>query len=159
MRQPTSEQGRKFTVPQSNWELARENPPCSGPNAKPIVRIEIGDPRKNFTLVGMDGAGRLQQIFADRKAFDGYRNANPEWVSSAGPDAYLSTACFDTTGLVGQLLLTGNAPFPLALPDAAVTSEGQPVDAAWTERFKATAKERGWKAEMVWYRVVNDTPD
>ena len=161
VRQPTSQQGRRFTALQSNWELALDTPPCTGRMAKPVVEMEIGDPSKNFTLVGMDGSGKLQQIFADREHFDRFRASNSEWVSEVGDDSYQSIACVDNTGLVGQLLLTGQRPFPLQIPDAEATSgaKGQQVDAAWIERFKTMARQRGWKAEMVWYRVVNDTPD
>jgi hypothetical protein len=79
-------------------------------------------------------------------------------MTPTGADQYRSTVCNNRTGLVGQLLVTGQKPFDLALPDAQTTNEGKLVDAAWLQRFSDTARARGWKTEMVWYRVVNDTP-
>jgi serine/threonine-protein kinase len=157
-RVATSEQGRRFVSEQSNWELMATNEPCPAAAAKAVVNMRVGDPQKNFALVGMEGSGSLQTIFKDRATFDAYRAAVPDFVTETGADSYRSTVCNTETGLVGQLLITGAAPFALNLPDAQETSEGRAVDSAWLQRFSELARSNGWRTEMVWYRVVDDTP-
>jgi serine/threonine-protein kinase len=157
-RVPTSDQGRSFVSEQSNWELMSSNEPCPAAAAKAVVNMRVGNPQKNFALVGMEGSGALQTIFKDRATFDSYRAMVPDFVTDTGNDSYRSTVCNTETGLVGQLLITGKAPFALNLPDAQETSEGRAVDAAWLQRFGELARTNGWKTEMVWYRVVDDTP-
>jgi serine/threonine-protein kinase len=157
-RVPTSEQGRRFVSAQSNWELMQQNDPCQGPNAKALVDIRIGDRARDFTILGMDGAGALQQIFTDRADFDKVRREHPQLISETENDAYRSTVCYDKTGLVGMLLMTGQGPFPMNLPLAQQTPVGRAVDSAWLQNFSGMARQKGWKTEMVWYRVVDDTP-
>src|SRR3712207_927856 len=104
--------------------------------------MQVGDKRKDFTIVGMDRAGKMQQIFPDRAAFDAYRAGFPDQIQETGNDGYRLTTCFNETGLVGQLLVTGAAPFALELPDASNPNSGKIVDAGWVERFKAQAAQK-----------------
>jgi len=157
-REPSSELGRRFTSPQANWELSAKNDPCVGPNAKVVVNLSIGNPRQNFSIIGMDKNGGLQQIFNDRAAFNAYHAQFPEFVTDKGGDSFSSTACYNETGIVGQLLIVGAGPFDLGLPNALTSNKSQPVDAAWIKRFADAAKAGGWKTNMVWYRVVDDQP-
>ncbi len=157
-REPSSEHGRRFVSQQSNWELMKTNPPCQGPNAKAVVNIRIGDPSKDFSIIGMDRNGGLQQIFASRQAFMDFHNQVPDFSTATGDDSFSSTSCYNESGLVGELLVTGAGPFDLGLPDAIKTSDSRPVDAAWLQTFANTAKAKGWRTSMVWYRVVNDQP-
>jgi serine/threonine-protein kinase len=158
LRRPTSELGRDFVSEQANWEMQDVNDPCPGsPNAKAVVNIKV-PAGSDFSLVGMEGTGQLQQLFKDRAATEAFAKDFPAFMTPTGADQYRSTVCNNRTGLVGQLLVTGQKPFDLALPDAQTTNEGKLVDAAWLQRFSDTARARGWKTEMVWYRVVNDTP-
>jgi hypothetical protein len=136
----------------------QQNDPCQGPNAKALVDIRIGDRARDFTILGMDGAGALQQIFTDRADFDKVRREHPQLISETENDAYRSTVCYDKTGLVGMLLMTGQGPFPMNLPLAQQTPVGRAVDSAWLQNFSGMARQKGWKTEMVWYRVVDDTP-
>lgn len=156
LREPNSATGRRFTSQQSNWELSNKNDPCVGPNAKAVVDIDLRSPDQNFSLIGMDKTGGLQQIFADRAAFKNFQSQYPELVTDKGGDHYSSTSCYNETGLVGQLLVTGPGPFNLGLPDAMVTDKSKPVDSAWLANFTSLAKAGGWKTNMVWYRVVDD---
>ncbi len=157
-REPSSELGRRFTSPQANWELSAKNDPCVGPNAKVVVNLTVGNPQQNFSIVGMDKNGGLQQIFNDRAAFNAYHTQFPDFVTDKGGDSFSSTACYNETGIVGQLLIVGAGPFDLGLPNAMVSSKSQAVDSAWVKRFADAAKAGGWKTDMVWYRVVDDQP-
>jgi len=158
LRRPTSELGREFVSEQANWELQKVNAPCPGsPNAKAVVNMKV-PAGSDFTLVGIEGSGQLQQIFKDRAAVNAFAKEFPAFMTPTGENQYRSTVCNNRTGLVGQLLVTGTKPFDLGLPDAQSANEGKLVDKAWLERFAKLAQARGWRTEMVWYRVVNDTP-
>ena len=158
LRRPTSELGRDFVSEQANWEMQDVNEPCPpSPNAKAVVNIKV-PAGADFSLVGMEGTGQLQQLFKDRAAIEAFAKDFPAFMTPTGADQYRSTVCNNRTGLVGQLLVTGQKPFDLDLPDAQTSSEGRLVDPAWLQRFAEQARSRGWKTEMVWYRVVNDTP-
>jgi serine/threonine-protein kinase len=158
-REPNSELGRRFTSEQSTWEILAKNPPCPVlPAAKAVVDLNIGNPRQNFSLIGMDQNGLLQQIFNDRTAFTAFEKQYPEFIADKGNDSFVSTVCNTATGLNGELLVTGAGPFSLNLPDAAVTDKGKSVDASWLANFAAAAKAGGWKTNMVWYRVADDQP-
>ena len=157
-REPSSELGRRLTSAQSNWELSSTNPPCDGPNAKAVVNMNIGAASQDFSLLGIDRNGQLQQIFNNRAAFDAFRKQLPEFVTDNGNDSFASTSCFNQTGLVGELLVTGMGPFDVNLPNALKSANGKTVDGAWLSNFTQMAKVGGWKTSMVWYRVVDDQP-
>ena len=157
-RAPTSEQGRLITSQQSNWELMAKNPPCAGPNAKVVVDIKTGGPSQNFTVLGFDRKGGLQQIFTDRAALESVKAQSPELVTDKGGGDYSTTSCYNETGLVGEALVTGAGPFDVDLPNAMQSDKSKQVDPAWIAAFIAKARAGGWKTSMVWYRVVNDQP-
>ncbi len=58
----------------------------------------------------------------------------------------------DHQGWSGMLLLTGKGPFDPALVAAPAAKRG----ADWSDRFRKAAAAGGWKAEMVWYRTVDE---
>jgi hypothetical protein len=120
-----------------------------------VVNLRIGNPQQNFSIIGMDKAGGLQQIFTDRTAFNTYHAQAPDFVTDKGSDSFSSTACYNETGVVGQLLILGPGPFDLGLPNAMVTDKSQAVDASWVSRFADAARAGGWKTDMVWYRVTD----
>ena len=157
-RAPAAQLGRLITSPQATWELTKLNPPCQGPNAKVSVDIQTGAPAQDFTLLGVDRRGGLQQVFADRAALTSFKAQFPNLVSDRGGGGYFTTACQNETGLVGEALVTGAGPFDVDLPNALTSSRSKVVDADWLHRFAAKARAGGWKISMVWYRVVNDEP-
>jgi serine/threonine-protein kinase len=154
-REPSSDLGRRLTSAQSTWELAKKNDPCPGPgdSAKVVVRLNVHDPQKDFTVVGMGKGGDLTQVFASRAGLMKFKSDFPDFVTDRGDDQYDATSCYDETGLVGQLLVSGAGPFDLGLPDATV-EKGRLVDQAWAKTFADKARANGWRTDMVWYRVV-----
>ena len=154
-REPNSDTGRRIATQQSNWELMKEAPPCNGPNAKVVVDVKT-DPAQDFSILGFDRKGGLQQIFDNRAALEAVKTQAPDLVTDKGAGAYSTTACYNETGLVGEVLLTGKGPFPVDLPNALKTDQSKVVDAAWLKAFADKARAGGWKTSMVWYRVVND---
>ena len=157
-RVPNSQTGRAITSQQSNWELMDKNPPCDGPNAKVVVDLKTGAADRNFTVLGFDRKGGLQQIFADRAALESIKAQAPDLVTDKGGGAYATTSCYNETGLVGEALITGAGPFDVDLPNALQSNTSKVVDAAWLQAFRRKAQAGGWKTSMVWYRVVNDQP-
>lgn len=158
IRVPNSQTGRAITSQQSNWELMDKNPPCDGPNAKVVVNLKTGGADRNFTVLGFDRKGGLQQIFADRAALESVKAQAPDLVTDQGGGGYATTSCYNETGLVGEALITGPGPFDVDLPDAGQSDKSKVVDAAWLQAFRQKAQAGGWKTSMVWYRVVNDQP-
>ena len=158
-RTPNSQTGRLIDSQQSNWELMDKNPPCNGPNAKVVVGLKTGSPDQNFTVLGFDRKGGLQQIFTDKAALASVKAQAPELVTDQGGGAYSTTACYNETGLVGEALVTGAGPFDVDLPNAMQSDKSKMVDAAWLQQFIQKAKAGGWKISMAWYRVVNDQPN
>ncbi len=155
-RVANSQMGRLITSQQSNWELMDKNPPCNGPNAKAVVGLKTGD--QNFTVLGFDRKGGLQQIFADKAALLSYKSQAPDFVTDEGGGNYSTTVCQNETGLVGEALVSGAGPFDVDLPSVMQTDKAKMIDAAWLQAFKQKAQAGGWKISMVWYRVVNDQP-
>lgn len=154
-REPSSEHGRSFVTEQSKWQLMTTNPPCDGPNAKAIVKLHVGDPSKDFSVIGMDKDGLLQQVFASRSVLKGYIAQLPNFFSQGDDDSFTMTSCYNETGLVGELLVSGQGPFNVDLPDISKSNLGRPVDAKWLQNFTDSAKAKGWKTDMVWYQVVS----
>ena len=154
-REPSSDLGRRLTSAQSTWALAKKNDPCPGPgdSAKVVVRLNIRNPQQDFTVVGMGKGGDLTQVFASRAGLLKFKSDFPDFVTDRGGDQYDATSCYDESGLVGQLLVSGAGPFDLGLPDAN-SEKGRLVDAAWAKTFADKAKANGWRTNMVWYRVV-----
>jgi serine/threonine-protein kinase len=154
-REPSSDLGRRLTSAQSTWALAKKNDPCPGPgdSAKVVVRLNIRNPNADFTVIGMGRGGDLTQVFASRAAMLKFKSDFPDFVTDRGEDQYDATSCYDESGLVGQLLVSGTGPFDLGLPDANA-EKGRLVDADWARTFAEKAKANGWRTNMVWYRVV-----
>ncbi len=155
-REPSSDAGRSITSQQSNWELMKSAAPCPDNNAKAVVDMKTGGPAQQFTLLGVDRKGGLQQIFKDRAAFDTFAKGFPDLVSDKGGGAYSTAFCQNETGLFGNVLLKGAGPFDVDLPDIAKSNQSKVVDSAWLKAFADKARAGGWKTSMVWYRVVND---
>jgi len=58
-------------------------------------------------------------------------------------------------GWAGIVLLSGKGPFDPAVFEHKEWAEAQ----AWKQKLPALARAQGWKAEMAWFKVVNDQPD
>lgn len=58
-------------------------------------------------------------------------------------------------GLVGIVLIHGKT----AIDAQTVFPAGSAHDEAWKARFVAEARRKGWNADMVWFKVVNEVKD
>jgi serine/threonine-protein kinase len=76
-------------------------------------------------------------------------------IKQTGPGAYQLSIDMDHIGWSGLVLLTGDAPFDKAATQPALTARGPD----WQSSFVATASERDWKSEMLWFRSVDQKPN
>jgi hypothetical protein len=162
-RQPTSERGRSLSVAQSSFEIVRETGATCGDvaAARPVISIDVPDGQE-FALIGLDQSGGALKLTADRAAFDVMSKELPDNFTMVGTERRM-TACINQVGLVGQLILTGRPPFDVGIVDARMT-DGRPptptrLDENWATRFTSLARERGWRTEMAWFRVVDDVSE
>lgn len=159
IRAPAGTEGLKFTTFQPVYEISQGGVGECGPGqARSEFRMNVGAPSSDFTIVGVEPSGGLQQPLHSRAEFDGVRQSVPSFAVDLGGDSFRLGLCADakSTGTNGMLLLQGRGPFDMGLPGA-----DQPAavkDAAWAQRFVQQAKAKGWTASMVWYRVADQIP-
>lgn len=140
---------RRLSTAQTSYEL-RPSPTDPAPKAHPVVTLALGDPKLGFAVAGLDSMGRLDPV-VDRAQIDTFAKTYPDAVSRIGDDTYrLGGAVSDAQDWFGTLLLTGQGAFDPKL----LTLKPGEGGADWARRFKAAAAQGGWKAEMVWYKVV-----
>ena len=78
-----------------------------------------------------------------------------EFLENLGGGRYRLYLPTTNPGWSGIVLLVGNGPFPAALFNHRAGS----LSANWNQSFLATARQQGWKSEMVWYKAINEQPD
>lgn len=145
-------QGGAMTTAQTSYEL-RTTSDDPKPKAHPVVTVAIRDPKLDFVVAGLDATGQLG-VAVSRDSFPGLLRDHPEAVSRLGENTYrLGGDVYDAQDWFGTLLVTGRDPMPAALFTLQPGESGE----AWAQRFKAAAARGGWKAEMVWYKVVKPT--
>jgi serine/threonine-protein kinase len=142
-------QGARLTTAQTSYEL-RTSPDNPVATAHPVVTVAPGDPALGFVVAGLDSDGALAPVVTREQLPDLLRNA-PQNVAKIGADSYrLGGDVTGTQDWFGTLLLTGKGPFDPKL----LTLKSGESGADWTRRFASAAAAGGWKAEMVWYKVV-----
>ncbi len=122
----------------------------------PVV-IAIGNPSLDFALVGLEPSGAIDMVIPDRAAFRSAllasRGGLP--ISDLGSDRYRMVIDLDHEGWSGLLLVTGKGPFDARLIAPPLGQR----DAAWRSELVERAAERGWQADMLWFRSVDDVKD
>ncbi|EGI55306.1 kinase domain protein [Sphingomonas sp. S17] len=150
----------RLSVPQRRFEM-RTQPPGSAYAGKlaanAIIGITIGNPSLDFALVGLEPSGAIDMLIPNRAAFEEQMRASRNGVpiTDLGGDRYRLQLDLDHQGWSGLLLITGKGPF-----DASVIAPPLGArDAAWRTTFVERAAERGWQADMIWFRSVDDAKD
>ncbi len=115
--------------------------------AQAVFNLNLAGLSQEMSLIGLDEAGQIAQITTTKEGL----MAEAEELGQGQYRFMLNTT---HSGWSGILMLTGNPPF-----DANLTSTSKSRGADWADSFLKRAKERGWKAEMVWYRTVDDLPN
>jgi tRNA A-37 threonylcarbamoyl transferase component Bud32 len=155
-RQISARDGNRLTVPQRRFEMRRQKPDASytGIAANAVIGITIADPARDFTLVGLEPSGKIDMLIPNRAAFktevEKSRDGLP--ITDLGGDRYRLQIDLDHEGWSGLLLVSGTGPF-----DAAVVAPPLGArDAAWRDKLVSLAAARGWQADMVWFKSVDD---
>ncbi|WP_433910744.1 serine/threonine-protein kinase [Sphingomonas yabuuchiae] len=150
----------RLSVPQRRFEM-RTQPPGTAYAGKlaanAIIGITIGDPSLDFALVGLEPSGAIDMLIPNRAAFveqvRASRNGVP--ITDLGGDRYRLQLDLDHQGWSGLLLVTGKGPFDASIIAPPLGSR----DAAWRTKLVERAAERGWQADMIWFRSVDDAKD
>ena len=159
-REPPSAAGPSLTTQNSVYQL-QDRPagcdPTAGRQARALTTLNVPPPT-DFTLLGMEPSGRIQQIIADRSNFNGDMTANPALFQEGANGSLVFYACVDEktaerTPISIEVLVKGQKPFNLQ-PLSVSQSDAIEVDSDWQDRFAAAARVEGWTTQIAWFRVV-----
>jgi serine/threonine-protein kinase len=163
-REPSSDVGRALIPGRSQFHLQKNSEACVEKGmrqARIVMDIKVGNLADDFTILGMDAKGGIQQLFIDRASFDYMRSTKALVVSDLGNDSYRLMFCTDQNtalsspnGLAGLLLIKGRGPFDLGLNPLA--TDIQTVSPDWPAQFVVRAQSQHWRTQMAWYQVLND---
>jgi hypothetical protein len=150
----------RLSVPQTSFELKRLPPSSAYAGqlmAEAVVNLALADPKRDFTLIGLEPSGIMTTIIANRadlaKQIAASNNGVP--ISQLGNDHYRMSLDLDHIGWSGLLLISGSGPFDPAVVKPGLGARG----ADWREKLVSTAAAKGWQADMVWFKSVDEVPD
>ncbi|WP_054108161.1 serine/threonine-protein kinase [Novosphingobium sp. AAP83] len=151
-RQVRSKGRAHLATPQAKWELAKypdgdENAGKVG--APVIIEFDFNGVDGDIAVVGVDENGKL----TFEPLFD--RSYLAENAVPAAPGQYRYQIDTWHAGWSGIFLLWGKGPFDQQLLNGTAASRGSD----WPARFMAEARAKGWQADMVSYKTVNEQPD
>ncbi len=150
-----SDTGR-LSAPQRKFGM-RVAPPGSayaGELAAEAVIDIAPEAGQDFTLIGLEPSGKLSPVFPSRAAFaiEVAHSVKGVPLAALGGDRYRLTLDLNHEGWSGLLLLTGKGPFEPAVVMPALGARGPD----WRDKLVAAAAERGWHADMLWFKTVKD---
>ena len=115
----------------------------------------------DFTIFGIEPEGILSPLVSSREELDQYvasfREApeSERLVVSTGPGVYQIKPMMNHTGWSGLVMISGDPPFDPGITQPALDARGE----EWESNFVATASERDWKSEMIWFKSVDKIPN
>jgi len=158
----SSEAGPSLAIQQTQFRLGNDPKFCvqrEQREARVSAALTLETPDTDFTLLGFESNGHVQQLIPSRADFEAARASNPELALNLGGNIYQLSFCVDEAtasrtagGLVGLVLVKGTGPFALGLDPNAPDS--QPVAADWPAQFIAQAEMRNWRTQVAWYEVL-----
>lgn len=121
--------------------------------AQPIITLDIGDPKLDLTLIGIEPSGVISPLlgsraFLESKVAEAAAYKADNLVKLPG-GAYQIKMDLNHRGWSGLVLITGRGPFPQEV----LSPELGARNMAWRHRITTLASERGWKADMLWFKV------
>ena len=146
-----------LSVPQRKFELSTQPPgsPFAGKlRARTIINLALADPSLDFAVYGIEPSGAISSLIPDRHSFAKIPKTGTP-IADLGGDRYRLQIDADHSGWSGIILLTGRGGFADPL---VVTGPGE-RSAAWQQKFAAAAAANGWRAEMVWFKMVDEIKD
>jgi serine/threonine-protein kinase len=125
--------------------------------ARIVLTLNVGDPTRQFAFYGMEPDGKVEALFADRKALSDYlaSSGGSGLITDLGGDRYRLQLDANHSGWSGFLLLTGRSGLPTPL---VATATGKRA-ADWPQQFAQAASANGWQAHMAWVRTVDEIPN
>jgi serine/threonine-protein kinase len=142
-----------MSVPSREFEMTRQPAGAQYPVASRAL-IQLRPPEgKDMALLGIEPNGELSELLPNRAALDAA--VKEGLIKQKGPGAYEVSIDMDHSGWSGLVLLTGDPPFDKAVTQPPVSARG----ADWQSNFVATASERDWKSEMIWFKSVDKKPN
>lgn len=143
-----------LSVPQRSFEMVKLGSDAGidagKPGAQAVINVDLGGLSGELTLVGIEGSGEMTQFITQRSDL-----TNSPDIKQVPPSTYRIPLNTTHTGWSGILMLTGKGPFDAGLLNGPAGSRS----GDWAQRFLQSAQQRGWKAEMVWYRTVDEVPN
>jgi serine/threonine-protein kinase len=152
-RQVRAQGAQHLSTPQRKFEMVKLPPESSEAGqigAPAIVEVNTAGLTQDFALVGLEDTGAMTLITKSKQEF-----LSPALGIPHVGDTYRIP--LDTThrGFSGILMLVGSGPFPETLLSSTTSTRGPD----WPQKFLADAKAKGWQAEMVWYKTVDELPN
>ncbi len=153
------EGGRRWVTPQAQEFHFQPVAACGDDPKLAAAVIEVEKPTapgEELIVLGMEENGALQILFAGEEGLRRIQGQAPDLFVDQGRTLQIIT-CQDKALAASLVAVRGRGPFPLDLPDVGKEQYvGRVVDAGWRSRFEAMARQQGWKAQMAWYRVVEN---
>lgn len=164
-RQIRAPGSHRLTVPQRSFEMRMQGKDAVYANeqaASVVLNIAIGDTAKEFALVGLEPSGLIDAEFfgpgtgvAGRAALDAAIAKKSGLVKAEAGDRYSLQLDVNHVGWSGVLLLTGKGPFDPKVIAPPIGARGPD----WTNTFVSDAAAKGWQADMVWFKTVDDVKE
>ena len=149
----------RLSAPQRKFEM-RHQPPGSAYAGELAAEAVIGiapDVSQDFTLVALEPSGKLTPLFVSRAAFTAEvaRSVKGVPLAALGGDRYRLTLDLDHQGWSGLLLLTGKGPFAADVVAPVLGARGPD----WRDKLVAAASGSAWRADMLWFKSVDEVKD
>jgi serine/threonine-protein kinase len=145
----------QLTADQIKFEMSmqQDGPQKGKVAAVPQIHLAQNAANPDLTLLGIEADGSITQLLTDRKDLQKLAEMTPGARQADGSTTLRGAVT--TQGWSGNILLTGKGPFSAQLVAPALSIR----NAEWQAKLARTAAAQGWKAEMVWFKVVDEVPN
>lgn len=141
-----------LSAPQAKFEMAPLGSEWGAPSgtsaAQALIEFDTTGLSAGRALVFVHESGNMQ--FAPD-----IDTLKPPMKIDLGGGKYRLNIPVPTAGWSAMLLVSGPGPYDRALFE----HDNWNTYAGWDQQFLAAARAKGWKTEMVWFKVVNEQPD
>jgi serine/threonine-protein kinase len=145
----------RLSVTQRKFEISTftEGESAGQQGARVIVDMSLADLPGDLALYSVEESGEISEIVGSRAAFDQAAKTSKAIEQLPGRDHYrLQLDAVRKPGWAGILLLTGKGGFNEKLLHNASAP-------GWRATFDKAAAANGWRAEILWFRFVDETPN
>lgn len=156
-RQIRSDGPPHLSVPQHKFEMSplpQDSRFAGQLGARAVVSLDLSNRNQDFAIYGIEPNGEISTINTNRQGFFDVAKDNP-LVADLGGGQYRLQIETNHSGWSGLILVTSNG---TSSSDLVATKPGQRTD-AWRQKFATAAAANGWKAEMIWFKMVDEVKD